>query len=208
MIRLPEKLSEEIKIKIRENSRKGEKGWRFSNEEEDSLLGHFLGNLITDRQYFEQFDKIYEWEIIYNKFRGRGVNALESIVGADAIITFEIKDNLSNFKTVKSILFQAKKEGNSNGLKRQKDLMNKFANGGNFIFTCGPNGYFAQDNLDDEKIRIGDFLADQFIACLIGIQGMFYDDKKKELIKNNRSKTNYLIEDEVIIEVEINNKKY
>jgi hypothetical protein len=208
MIRLPKNLSEEIKTKIRENSLKGEKGWKYSNEEEDSLLGHFLGNLITDKQYFEQSEKIYEWEISYNKFRGRGKNALESIVGADAIITFEIIDNISNNKTVKSILFQAKKEGNSSGLKKQKDLMNKFAKGGNFIFTCGPNGYFAQDNIDDEKVRIGNFLADQFVACTIGIQGMFYDDKKKELITKNKIKTDYPIVDEIVIEVEIDQKDY
>lgn len=206
MIKLPEILSEEIKSKIRENSEKGEKGWKFSNEEEDSLLGHFLGNLVTDKQYFKQSDKDYEWEISYNKFRGRGKNALESIIGADAIITFEITDKIRNNKTVKSILFQAKKEGNVRGLQKQKDLMDKYAKGGNFIFTCGPNGYFAQDRIYDEKIRIGNFLADQFLACIIGIQGMFYDDEKKELFTKSKIKLDYAIVNELLIEVEIDKK--
>lgn len=203
MIRLPKILKEQIKESIKFNSIKGEKGWRFSKEDEDSLLGHFLGNLITERQYFEQSNKKYEWEIIYNKFRGKGKDALESKIGADAIITFEIQDNVTNQKTIKSILFQAKKEGNRSGLKEQKNLMDKFAKNGNFIFTCGPKGYFAQDTLDAEKFRIGDFLADQFVACLIGIEGMFYDEVNKELITRNKIKTNYSIKDEIVIEVEI-----
>ncbi|MGV8994792.1 MAG: hypothetical protein ACOH1O_11875 [Flavobacterium sp.] len=203
MIKLPKDLSEEIKNKIKENSLKGEKGWKYSNQEEDSLLGHFLGTLITDKKYFEDSEKIYEWEIFYNKFRGRGKNALESIIGADAIITLEIIDNITNNKTVKSILFQAKKKGNSRGLKKQKDLMDQFAKGGNFIFTCGPDGYFAQNNIVDEKVRIGNFLADQFVTCTIGIQGMFYDDINNKLITKNSIKNDYTILEEILIKVEI-----
>jgi len=202
MIKLPDELIEMIKEYIRKNSLAGERGWRFSNQEEDSLLGHYLGRLVSEKQFFLRENKIYEWEIRYNKFRGRGKNALESLVGADSIITFEIENKDSNEKTIKSILLQAKKEGNNQGLERQKYLMDKFAKDGNFIFTCTPDGYFAQRDLDSDKMRIGDFLSDVFISCFVGIEDMYYEDNRNELIRDDKA-INFDIKDELSINVEI-----
>ena len=184
MLLIPKGLREEIQEQIIENSLRGEQGWRFSNEDEDSLLGDFLGNLRTNKRYFLASEKEYEWEILYHKMRGRGPGAYEKSVGADAIITFEIKNKTTGKKTVKSLIFQAKKEGNNIGIKAQKLLMDNIAKDGNFIFTCGESGYFAQTTIGGEKYNIGQFLANQFIECIIGIENFEYDEKRELLFLN------------------------
>ncbi|MCH5719908.1 hypothetical protein [Niabella hibiscisoli] len=89
--------------------------------------------------------------------RGRGRNAYESKIGADAIITFEIVDKINNKRTIKSLLFQAKKEGNSSGLASQKEKMDKVACKGNFIFTCSEQEYYAQTEIDGQRTNIESF---------------------------------------------------
>ena len=202
MIKLPEVLKKKIQKEILKNSKKGENGWRFSKNDEDSLLGDFLGNLRTDKRIFHRFDKEYEWEILYHKMRGRGKNAYESKVGADAIITFEIIDKISNNKTLKSLIFQAKKEGNNSGLKEQKYKMDFIAHGGNFIFTCSELGYYAQTEIEGKKMNIGKFLANEFIECNIGIENFEYDEINR-VLKNNGILIEGVELDELLVKVEI-----
>ncbi len=206
MIDIPSELKKEIQNKIVENSVRGEKGWRFSKKDEDSLLGDYLGNLRTDKAQYIANEVEYEWEILYHKMQGRGPGAYEKSVGADAIITFEINDKINNRRTVKSLIFQAKKEGHNSGLEIQKELMDKVAKGGNFIFTCGGNGYFAQTEIGGEKYKIGDFLALQFIECQIGIEDFEYDENK-ELLKIKEKYIEKVKLEEVVVKVEINEDK-
>jgi len=205
MIRIPKELKQEIKNQIIQNSAKGEEGWRFSKKEEDSLLGDYLGNLRTDKRFFTTIDKKFEWEILYHKMQGRGQNAYEKYIGADAIITFEIKSSFTRKRTVKSLIFQAKKEGNTSGIDTQKSQMDKIAKGGNFIFTCGSNGYFAQTEIGGLKQNIGQFLAHRFIECKIGLENFEYDEVRELLKYNNRFIEKVKL-DEVIVKVEIDNK--
>lgn len=183
MIKIPEKLRQEIQEQIVVNSRRGETGWRFSRKDEDSLLGDYLGNLRTDKRHFFDSKNDYDWEILYHKMQGRGKNAYEKKIGADAIITFEIENKATKQRTVKSLIFQAKKEGNIAGLQKQKKLMDNIASGGNFIFTCAETGYYAQTEIGGTEINIGQFIAYQFIECKIGIEDFEYDEEKELLIK-------------------------
>ena len=182
MIEIPYKLRKEIQDQIIINSLRGEKGWRFGQRDEDSLLGDYLGNLRTDKRIFMDGNKSYEWESLYHKIQGKGKNAYEKLIGADAIITFEITNNTNYEKTVKSLIFQAKKEGNTNGLQDQKAKMDIIAPRGNFILTCGGNGYTAQTKIGGEKTKIGNFLANKFIECEIGIEGFEYNEKNHTII--------------------------
>lgn len=202
MIEIPIELRKEIQEQIVTNSQKGEKGWRFSRKDEDSLLGDYLGNLRTDRRKFLEGKNEYDWEILYHKMQGRGKNAYEKSTGADAIITFEIENKRTKRRTVKSLIFQAKKEGNSTGLQNQKKLMDDIANGGNFIFTCAESGYYAQTEIGGIKTNIGQFIAYQFIECKIGIEDFEYDEQK-ELLKNKGVYIQKVKLDEVIVKVEI-----
>lgn len=202
MIRIPQELKAQIQGQIIVNSKRGENGWRFSRKDEDSLLGDYLGNLRTDKKLFFLDNKEYEWEILYHKMQGRGRNAYEKTIGADAIITFEIQNKINKRRTVKSLIFQAKKEGNSRGLASQKALMDKIALGGNFIFTCGDNGYYAQTKIGGPTLNIGQFLAYQFVECKIGIEDLEYDEISERLI-NKKISIEKVKLDEVVVKVEI-----
>jgi hypothetical protein len=202
MLRIPRELKTEIQEQIVASSRRGESGWRFSHRDEDSLLGDYLGNLRTDKRKFIKGHGEYDWEILYHKLQGRGKNAYEKSTGADAVITFEIVNNVTKKRSVKSLIFQAKKEGNKAGLKNQKDLMDKIAKGGNFIFTCSENGYYAQTEIEGEKTNIGDFIAYKFIECKIGIDGFEYDEKNQLLI-NKGVHIEKVKFDEVKVRIEI-----
>lgn len=202
MIKLPENLKKEIQDQIIKNSARGEKGWRFSKKEEDSLLGDYLGNLRTDKKNFYTNNENYEWEVLYHKVLGRSPKSYEKVTGADAIITFEIFDKISNKKTLKSLIFQAKKEGNDSGLEEQKSKMDSISKDGNFIFTCSQNGYFAQTEIGGKKTNIGEFLAYQFIECKIGVENFEYDEKKELLVLNGKYIERVKLE-EVVVKVEI-----
>ena len=180
MIQIPGTLSDEIKSVIKENCLEGEQGWSHGEYEEDTIVGDFLGNLRTGKTISTANKNIYEWEIVYKKFHGRGINPLEKETGADGIITFEISDQTRNIKTVKPIIFQAKKKGNYNDLKEQTSKMNQIAKNGNFVLRLTPDGYFAKQD-DNKQKRIGDFLVDDFLACKTGIEGMTFDPIRKQL---------------------------
>lgn len=145
MIEIPENLRRSIQDQIIESSARGERGWRFSRKDEDSLLGDYLGSLRSDRRIFLTIDKEYEWEILYHKIQGRGPNAYEKHIGADAIITFEIVDKLAGERTVKSLIFQAKKEGNGSGVAAQKNLVDNIAKGGNLYIFMRPEWIFCSN---------------------------------------------------------------
>ena len=109
-------------------------------------------------------------------------------------------------KTVKSLIFQAKKEGNVVGLYEQKRLMDNIAPSGNFVLTCGKSGYFAQTDIGGTKTNIGQFLAYQFIECNIGIEDFEYDEEK-EVLRNKSSDIKKAQLDEVVVKVEIKMNK-
>jgi hypothetical protein len=48
-------------------------------------------------------------QFVYKKLQGRGKDAYEKKPGADGVITYAILDLKKNERTVKSIIFQAKK---------------------------------------------------------------------------------------------------
>jgi hypothetical protein len=202
MIRIPKDLKIEILGQIIANSERGENGWHFSRKDEDSLLGDYLGNLRTNKRLFRLDKKEYEWEILYHKMQGRGRNAYEKSIGADAIITFEIEDKINKRRTVKSLIFQAKKENNVSGLITQKKLMDEVAFGGNFIFTCGEGGYYAQTEIGGQRTNVGQFIAYKFIECKIGIEDFEYDEQQ-ELLKNRGVFIEKVKLDEIVVKVEI-----
>jgi hypothetical protein len=181
MIQVPDQLLSRIKKVIKSRAQRGEEGWEHSEYEEDSLVGDFLGNLRTRTHKTVIEEQVYEWRILYKKFRGRGKGAYEKIIGADAIITYEVANLTTGDKTIKSIIFQAKKLNNVEGLKTQQNKMTRVAPAGNFVLICTPNGYFTEQKGVEQRKRIGDFLADDFLACHTGIEGMAFDPLKKEL---------------------------
>lgn len=164
---LPQEVQDILSKHIDNVYERAEQGWACSKEDEDSITGDFLGNLRSD--WIE--DMAYKVKFSYNKLRGRGSGALEKTTGADGIITIEYDD--SNTKKYKSLVFQAKKKGNSIVKDQQKKMDELFPNG-NAIFEYSENGYYTITNL--KKVRINDFLKQIFFSCKVGCFDLFYAD--------------------------------
>lgn len=157
-----------------------EAGWEFSNQDEDTITGDFLGNLRT-AGWIEK--KNFEYRFYYNKIRGRGPKALEKKIGSDGIITIEIVDGASTF--YKSFVFQSKKTGNRVN-NDQLAKMEKYFPSNHVIFKYTSNGYFVE-NYNGSDISICKFIAEIFLNCQIGIIGTYYDPKSNKFIVNDQS---------------------
>ncbi len=154
-----------------------EEGWENSNQDEDTITGDFLGNLRS--KGWIELNK-FGYKLTYNKFRGRGSNALESKTGADGIVTIEIEKN--NSIRYKSFVFQAKKIGNYS-LGEQEALMNNHLPDCNVIFRYGPKGYKVENY--KEEMSICKFISNVFLKCEFGMEDLRYDHKKNILNKDN-----------------------
>ena len=175
-----------------------QEGWEAGESEEDTLTGHLGGQLQRrwSRSILIDGDR-WRWRVTYKKFRGRGPRAFEKATGADGIVQIEI-DLLDQAESVtKGILFQAKK-GN---IRRDKDLreqvqdMESLAPNGSAVFLYGPDRYRAIEGqtylnelrtdariLRDKVSGLGSFLGNEFLPCNSGIQGMYYDALRRNLI--------------------------
>ncbi|PWL32101.1 hypothetical protein [uncultured Roseivirga sp.] len=176
---IPELIRNEIKIHLRKKCQDGEDGWSNANQDEDTLTGDFLGQLRSKTKRTNG----WTWRINYHKFSGRGKGAYEKTTGADGIISIEIEKN--SIKRTKSIIFQAKKKGNSK-IQEQLDKMNKTLPGGNMVLVYGEDGYFGETGeifKSDKEVnsRIGDYLSDIFLECKNGLWGVDYDGVRNEL---------------------------
>lgn len=176
---VPEKVVQQIKDHLIEASLIGEDGWEHANQEEDTLTGDYLGQLRTGIKRCGD----WKWKIKYNKFRGRGAGAYEKTVGADGIITIEIEKD--GIRETKSVIFQAKKEGNRQTAV-QIDKMQKALPQGNMVLVFSKDGYFGETGKDFEngvaiEKRAGDYLADVIVGCTNGQWGVDYDAIKNEL---------------------------
>ncbi len=174
---VPDKVQIALSEYIMNRCSHAEEGWESSNQDEDTITGDFLGNF-RSRGWLESNNLRYKFT--YNKFRGRGLDALESKSGADGIVTIEIENN--NTIRYKSFVFQAKKVGN-NAVGEQEKLMNKHIPGGNVIFRYGPNGYNVENYKDE--MSICKFISNVFLKCEFGIEDLRYDSKKNTLNKGN-----------------------
>ena len=95
----------------------------------------------------------------------------------------------SSFK--KGILFQSKRHDSKEGPKKLVEQLKKMENaapGGGAFFEFGPKGYKAASatdvieaeglvkNVDAKQIpSLGEFLASEFLACKVGLEGMYID---------------------------------
>lgn len=175
-----------------------QEGWEAGESEEDTLTGHLGGQLQRRWSRFIIVDgDRWRGRISYKKFRGRGPRAFEKATGADGIVQIEI-DLLDQAESItKGILFQAKK-GN---IRRNKELreqvqdMESLAPKGSAVFLYGPDRYRAIEGqtylnelrTDARILRgkvsgLGSFLGNEFLPCNSGIQGMYYDALRRNLI--------------------------
>jgi len=206
---IPRKAFREIQRHLKKKSTRGEGGWKHAHRDEDTLTGDFLGSLRTDKHgdwNYVKGDDV-RWAVRYDRIRGRGRNALEKIVGADALITIEVRDELGRVIFSKGILMQAKKVGN-NSARQQVEKMENVAENGSFVITYSHQGYHAEagtsvlDNRNETR-RVGDFLSNDFLECKCGAIGLVYNDEEETILLEDKEKIQAGIPHRLNIDVEL-----
>jgi len=185
---LPAYVFQAIQQHLRTASLAGEKGWHAGKDEEDTLTGHYLSKLQTDEWQVVSIEGVeWRWKFNYKKFASKGTDAPEKHLGADGIIQIELQDMRQRTSRYKGLLFQAKKLGgySKSTLVEQVEKMEGIAPGISAVFEYGPHQFLgipSRHYIGDQKLlaendgpsRLGDFLADQFLPCRVGLRGLYY----------------------------------
>lgn len=201
---MPRDVFTTLASRVRDSGNVAHRGYEDFREEEDSLTGD-LGAQI--RQATDGIrvtgDGGREWIVRtrIKKFRGRGDGALEKPTGADGIVQVEVLDADGNLTAAKGMLFQSKKSRASltdadliEQVRRMQDLVPDAS----AVFEYSDGGYSAVSSRDflrsveahsHNKIQrvqgkkpLGDFLSDTFLACNVGVGGLYYDSHRRRLV--------------------------
>jgi hypothetical protein len=193
---IPSGVFEAVQGHLRARAESAQVGWESASDEEDALTGDFCGALRSGWDTMQASNGAWRWRVQYKKFGGRGNNAFEKDSGADGIVQVEVHGPSGEIAT-KGVLFQAKKVAGSSrsDLPEQTRKMEDLAPRGSAVFEFGPNGYRAAAStvilreITNEPRRIphphdpiGEYLADQFLVCVSGLRGMYYDAVRKILV--------------------------
>lgn len=193
---IPRSVFETVQRQLRARAEAAQVGWESASDDEDALTGDFCGALRSDWDTVRTGDGAWRWRVRYKKFGGRGRNAFEKESGADGIVQVEVLGPAGEIAT-KGVLFQAKKATGSSrsDLHDQARKMETLAPGGSAVFEFGPQAYRAAasavilQEFTNEPRRIphphdsiGKYLANQFLECVSGLRGMYYDAVRKLLV--------------------------
>ncbi|MDN3586086.1 hypothetical protein QWY86_05370 [Pedobacter aquatilis] len=161
---------------------------------QDAIIGAFLANFETGRHVERIKNQLWQWNVDYFKFRGRGKGAFESVHGSDGIFQIIVKDKFNNTIFQKGLLFQAKKvNGSFSDLKPQVRKMETLSPLSSVAFIYGPNGFKATkgtDILHNDITQKNSFLfehdiatilAEDFINCTIGKIDLTFDAEQGKL---------------------------
>ncbi len=192
-------LPEAVISSIRDSYQRGvaiaEKGYIYAQEDEDVVTGALGQALLAEDQVITVDGSVYIWRTIYQKFRGRGKNATEKLLGADGIFQVEIRDGQQDILLRKGLLFQAKNrwQGQDKKLKSQAGalatppeigIVIDYSNNG--FHSCSAIAAFNADGNrrklpDNELESLSVTLGDKFLYCRAGIENVFYDPISKTL---------------------------
>ncbi|MFH1653250.1 MAG: hypothetical protein ABIE74_04250 [Pseudomonadota bacterium] len=172
-------------------------GYWSASEDEDVLTGHLgaclkIGNKkVRVVQTQSELPGDWTWSIDYYKFRGRGINATERILGADGL--FELRLQRGYRTEIKSLLFQAKKDWNSDrDLVTQCIKLSTWREAA-FVLNYTSEAFEAFSIDEVLKLRgvrrsafqakaLADFLAEDFLDCLVGDTDLSYEPRARRLI--------------------------
>jgi hypothetical protein len=200
---IPPAVFKQLSARVREAGNSAHAGYEDFQEEEDALTGDLGAQIRNATNGIQVVDPatLVEWTVRtrLKKFRGRGDGALEKPTGADGIIQVEVLDTQGNVASAKGMLFQAKK-GHARladrGLVEQAEAMEDLVPGASAVFEYSEHRYSAvttrkfleavhnrnSRNAVLEKSGLGDFLADNFLACHVGLGGLYYDSHRRRLV--------------------------
>jgi len=169
--------------------------------DEDALTGSLGALISTPGRVRFAVDSTSEFvvEINYRKIRGRGRGAPEKRFGADGIFQLDISSPGIGSVFRKGLPFQSKKnwKGRDSKLVKQARLMQETVGGG-IVIDYTPQGFKAcRSDLVIEargnrrtvdgggNLRpLGQVLAHDFIDCLVGVRGLYYDDQNETFLRD------------------------
>ena len=137
----------------------------------------------------------WQWRTTSRKLRGRGKNAPEKRLGADAALELEVWDG-AGVRGRKSLLIQSKNDWTSRDPKLWGQASKLAAlPGSGLVVDYKETGFTAVDariaadaggsrkRIDPERFRdLGSYLADEFLGCRVGSRSTYYDAERELLI--------------------------
>lgn len=191
---IPKGLLNLIRDRIKSGIVDAEAKYSLNQDEEDAITGA-LGQAISTTGWmeFRSNEGDFTYEIKSYKLRGRGPDAPEKRLGADAIFQVAVfKGGQRIFG--KGLPFQAKKGGgfqNAEVKRQAADLLRTSGTG--IVVRYSEKGYSAvdvRDLVNAEGVQIAvelqkpkslaTMLGDDFIECRIGRLGLFFDPTQDE----------------------------
>jgi hypothetical protein len=174
--------------------------YRNAAGDEDSLTGA-LGALISTSGpvgFAVDSETNVFVEISYRKLRGRGHDAPEKRFGADGIFQIDVSADNVGRRFKKGLPFQAKKnwKGRDSRLAKQAEEMQRTLHAG-IVIDYTPAGYDAcgadavVHSRGNRRVvdmagsfqPLGQMLANSFLDCEIGTEGLYYDDKDERFLR-------------------------
>lgn len=169
--------------------KKSNTSWRRNKAKEDSISGAFFEGLATDedRSWGNWF-----WNIEYSNLSN---HKIEPHLGADGIFQVEVRDEYGRVIFRKGFLFQSKKEGNNDSgrLEEQLEKIERHVPNGGLLITYDKQRfmvvpgrtYLYNQSWKAEERNICAFLVQRFLACLYGVQNLYYNFNNDEIMYGN-----------------------
>lgn len=199
---IPEEVKLEIRKHISEKYKLALDGYFSANEEEDALTGDLGATLRVKNQKVMVGNNQYErpgewtWSINYHKFRGRGLGATESKLGADGL--FELTLKIGGYTEKKSLLFQSKInwKNDPNLLKETVKLTTWREAAFILNFTATEFEAIEIDTVIASRGKrpneiittpLDEFIGTNFLDCLVGDLDLKYNARSRILIWKARN---------------------
>lgn len=197
---IPDEVKESIRSHFNEATRKAVDGFYSAYEDEDTMTGHLGALLRIKNQHISvtqsELSGEWVWSIDYYKFRGRGIDATERLLGADGL--FELKLNYNNRIETKSIMFQSKLSWQTDQRLLSQSLKLSTWREAAFVLNYTPNAFqaFSLDDVikargifsdDLYQVPLEEFLGKLFLNCDVGDNDLNYDARSRKLIWRTRS---------------------
>lgn len=192
---IPGRVKEGIREHLASATRDALESFASAAEDEDTMTGHLGAKLeARHRTVLVTQDELageWKWSLTYYKFRGRGPRPTEFYVGADGL--FELKLSIGARTETKSVLFQAKMDGQGGvNLLEQCVKLSTWREAA-FVANYSERGYSAV-SLDDVIAHRGagvsftnakplhEYLGHDFLDCLVGDDELRYEPGSHRLI--------------------------
>ncbi len=194
---IPDEVNRAMAEHIRTAVLKAVAGYWSASEDEDVLTGHLGASLKIGNQKVRVVETQSElpgdwtWSVDYYKFRGRGKNATEHILGADGL--FELRLQRGYRTETKSLLFQAKNNWNSDRELVAQCIKLSTWREAAFVLNYTSEAFEAFSLDEVLKLRgvrpspshaksLANFLAEDFLDCLVGDTDLSYEPRARRLV--------------------------